>query len=143
MGLLSALFGGSKSESSNKAFGQVSSAMSPIMAAGGQAVNGLNKMLGGGFGDYMKNAGFDFNLGEGMKGITGGAAAGGLLRSGGTGKAFTKFGSDLRANYLNQYMGQLGNLGQLGLSAAGAVTGAGATSKGSSNGGIIPGLFGG
>lgn len=143
MGLLSALFGGSKSSSENKAFGQINKQLTPVIGAGTNAVNSLNDLTAGGFQGFLKNAGFNFNLGEGLKGITGGAAAGGLLRSGGTGKAFTKFAGDLRSNYLNNYTGLLGNIAGLGLNAAGTVAGAGATSKGSSNGGIIPGLFGG
>lgn len=144
MGILGALFGGSKNKSTseNKAFGQLQGALTPAVTTGVNALNEAGAGLGT-FDDYKRNAGFDYALGEGLSDITGARAAMGALRSGSTGEAYQdramNIGSQFYDNWLNKKLG----ISQLGLGAAGTLAGAGqtSTSKGSSNGGIIPGLF--
>lgn len=143
MGFLSALFGGSdqKSSSSNKAFPFLQGALSPAVSAGTGAVSTLSDNLGS-FADYKKNAGFDNALNYGADAITGNAAAQGLLRSGSTKKSLGNMITSLTGQYYDNFLNHVGQLGQLGLGAAGTLAGAGQEShgSGSSTGGIIPGL---
>lgn len=151
MGLLGALFGGSKqkssSESGNKAYDFLSGALQPAVGTGTGALNTLNQNLGSTFSDYMKNAGFNTALSQRLAGITGAGAARGLLNSGATGRAMALGEGDLRSQYYNNWLNNLGNVAQLGIGGAGGVlAGAGAYSKGTgsgkSNGGILSTLFG-
>lgn len=146
MGILQSLFGGSSSKSSsdNKAFPFLQGALSPAITGGTNMLNRLNEELSGGFDDFKKNIGFDFMLGEGLKGITGGRAASGLLRSGGTGRRYLDLANDLGQGAYTNYLDRLSTAGNLGLGAAGALAGAGqiSTSKGKSSNGILATLFG-
>lgn len=146
MGILGALFGGSKSKatSENKAYPFIKDTLGGAVGTGAGAINQLGGELSGGFDNYLNNSGFDFAASEGLKGLTGSAAAGGLLRSGSATKGMASFLEGLRAQRYENFLNQLGNVGQLGLGAGGVVTGAGATSTstGKSNGGIINGLAG-
>jgi hypothetical protein len=145
MGLLQSLFGGSNSESSstNKSYDFLKDALGPGIGAASGGINALAGELSGGFDDYKKKSGFNYQLGEDIKGITGGSAASGLLRSGPTAKGLarhiTGFGNREYGNYLDR----LGGLGQLGLGGAGVLAGAGQESKGegSSSNGILSTLF--
>jgi hypothetical protein len=150
MGILGALFGGSKSKStstsSNKAFDFLKDAFGGGVSAGAGGINALGSELSGGFEGFKDKAGFDFGLNEGMDAITGNAAASGLLRSGSTGKALTRFGNDYQSGMYMNYLDRLGQLGQLGLGAGGVLAGAGGESTGTSSGksqnGILNTLFG-
>lgn len=145
MGLLSALFGGSKSESTsnNKAFDTLSDALTPAITSGVGNMNALNEELSGGFEGYKKNAGFDTVLGEGLRGITGVNAAKGILNSGMTGKAYQRYGMGLTGSFYDNFLNKLKEASGLGLGAAQTLAGAGqeGTSTGNSQNGIIPGLF--
>lgn len=141
MGILGALFGGSKNRSNNQAFGQLNQQLSPAIGTGAGGIAQLGNALGGGFQDYLDKGGFNFALGEGMRGITGAGAAKGLLRSGASSRALARYADGMKAQRYDNYLGQLGQLGQLGLGAAGVVAGAGQQSSGKSNGGILSSLF--
>lgn len=149
MDILGALFGGSKSKgsskSTNRAFGQLQGQLSPAIEAGTGAVGQLGNALSGGFDQYLEDGGFDFALGEGMRGITGAGAAKGLLRSGSTSRALAGFADGLARQRYDNYLNQLGQLGQLGLGGAGVLAGAGqestSTSRGKSQNGILTSLF--
>lgn len=67
--------------------------------------------------NYANSGGMQFLRDEGMKGITSSKAAQGLLQSGSYGTALAKYNNGLASTYLNQYMSNLNNLGQLGLGA--------------------------
>ena len=146
MGLLQSLFGGSKqsSTSDNKALPFLQGALQPAITGGTNMLNSLNSELSGGFDKFKKNSGFDFMLGEGLKGITGSRAAQGMLRSGGTGSRYLQLANDLGTQSYTNYLDRLGTAGQLGLGAAGTLAGAGqtSTSKGKSSNGILATLFG-
>lgn len=150
MGLLQSLFGGSKSkqksESGNLAYPFLSGALQGPTTAGLSGINTLNQELSGGFEGYKKNAGFDFALGEGLRGVTGGAAAAGMLNSGPTKKALSRYVLGLTNQFYDNYLNRVGGLGQLGLGAAGVLAGAGGYSKGEGSGkssnGILATLFG-
>lgn len=137
------IFGGNKqkSSSSNQAFGQISQALGPSMGFAQQGGNALAALLGGdssGFDKYKAATGFDFAANEGSRGITGNAAARGLLRSGGTGKSLMDFGTKLQDQYAGNYLDKLLGLGNLGLGAGSVLANAGqtSTSKGKSKSGL-------
>lgn len=62
------------------------------------------------FNNYLGSTGYNFQMDQGQRAITGSAAAKGLLNSGGTAKALTTFGQGLGASYFNNYLGQLSGL---------------------------------
>lgn len=155
-GITKALFGGSSSKSSsgNTAFNQLNTALSPSIGLGTSAMGGFADMLGIGgggtgaqdaaFQNYLKSTGFEHMINTGSKAITGNAASRGMLQSGSTLKALDDYGQQKGLESTTNYMGMLSELAKLGLSSAQIVSGAGQFSKGSgsSQNGIIPGLFG-
>ena len=145
MGILGALFGGSKSksESGNYAYDTIKSALAPNLATANNSFNDLARSLAGGFDKYKKNAGFDFALNTGSRNISGSAAMRGLLNSNITSRRLARFESDLGNQYYNNYLDRLGSVVGLGNQQAGILASAGQWNKGSgsSNGGIISSLF--
>lgn len=110
--------------------GYINSAVSGGAAANDatQQLLGLKPMGAGtqsAFDNYLKSTGYDFQLKQGQNAITTSNAAKGLLNSGGTLKALDEFGQGLGANYFNNYLGQLGNVGAGGYNATTAVGNAG------------------
>lgn len=85
--------------------------------------------------NWADSAGMNFILDQGQKAISGASAANGVFNSGATGKALEEYGINLGKTYLNEYMGQLMNYGQLGLGAGSALANAGGVSVGQSAGG--------
>jgi hypothetical protein len=146
MGLLGALFGGSKSksESGNSAFGTLNSALAPNLATSNNVFNDLAGQLSGGFDAFKKNAGFDFLLNKGMRDRVGGAASRGLMNSGSTLKSLAEYETGLGNTMYNNYLDKMGSVVNMGNQQAGILAGAGQWSKGSgsSNGGILSSLFG-
>lgn len=143
-----ALFGGSKSKekssSYNQGYGAISSALTPVMGYASEGGNLMKAFLTGdmsGFDAYKKNTGYDFLKEEGQDGITGNAAAQGLLRSGSTAKELVKFGNDLQQTFADRYFDKLNGFSGLGINAANAIGAAGQVSKSSAkskskNGGL-------
>lgn len=131
MGILGSLFGGSKqsSESGNKAYDFLKGELGGAIGGGVNLINALRDELSGGFEGYKKKAGFDFQLGEGLRGISGSRAALGGLRSGDTGRAAINFGNNLQSGMYENYLNRLTGAGDQGLTAAGILSGAGQTSK--------------
>lgn len=153
-GIVRGLFGGSKNknESGNKAFDTLSTTLTPALQTGVNTLGNISAFFGGqgadaqnaAFQNFLDSTGFQHMLDTGSKAITGNASARGLLKSGATAKALTNYGQELgKASFLNFLQPQL-QLAQLGLGAGNTIAGAGQYSKGSgtSNNGIIPGLFG-
>lgn len=110
--------------------GAVSSGANTI----GNAANGIAEAGGAqaGYNGYLANAGYAPAMREMTKGVTGTAAAGGLLNSGSTAKALQSRGSEINQSFFNNYLQQLSGLSGLGLQAGGLVTNAGQKSTGSS-----------
>lgn len=161
MGILSTLFGGSKnssggqSESSgfstssgtstsgsnssslqssgNKSFDMLSSILNPVVGGGAGGFKQLGDELSGGFQGYKDKAGFNFLMDRGMGDITANASAKGLLNSGGSLKALTKFATGLGDTFYGNYLDKLGNFAGMGLGAASPLVGAGSFSSGQSN----------
>lgn len=92
------------------------------------------------FDNYLGSTGYNFQMDQGQRAITGSAAARGILNSGSTAKALTTFGQGLGSSYFNNYIGQLGNLntqaansatqGQNAVSAAGGAGSSGGVAAG-------------
>lgn len=98
------------------------------MVRGPDGTYGLAPVAGGGapampagagnaFKRYLDSTGYQFQLGQGQDAITTSAASRGLLRSGGTAKALTKYGQDLASTTFNNYLAQVGNVGNSGANA--------------------------
>lgn len=165
------LFGGNSSDKAvNKAAltgynyltsGQGSDANIGYMNFGNNANNAQAGLLGLGFktpeqekafDNYKNSTGYNFMLDSGQKAITGSAAARGILNSGATGKALTKYGTDLASTYFQNYFNnitQVAKQGQDALqmtaqagtqgggAAAGAMTSGNATQGASGIGGLF------
>lgn len=91
--------------------------------AGGSAGDGLTG--NNAFNKYLDSTGYKFQLGQGQQAITTSNAARGLLNSGATLKALTKYGQNLASTTFNQYLNQLGGLSNSGLQAGTAIGNAG------------------
>lgn len=152
-GITRALFGGSKetSSSDNQAYGTLLGLLKGNVGQGNTAMGTLSGLLGLGgkegsdaaMKNYLDSSNYKFLLDSGSKAITGNMASKGLLNSGATGKALTRFGQDLGQTKIDQYMTGLKDLGSYGLQSAGVIGGAGSqsTSSGSSSDGIFNSLF--
>lgn len=142
---MSKIFGGSSqtSKSSNQAYGDIKTGFSPMFQYAGTGAEGVSKLLGGdasGFNAYKEATGFNPLAEQGSRGITGNAAARGLLRSGSTGKSLMDYGNAMNNQYASQYINQLLGLSNIGLGAGNLVAGAGQTSE--SKGKSKPGIGG-
>ena len=154
---MGSLFGGNKqsstssSSSSNQSYDFLKNQFGGLTGMATSGADAFQKLLSGdtsGFDAYKKATGFDAMAEQGSRGITGNAAAGGLLRSGGTGKALQSYGQQIQdqasGNYFDRLMQQAGmgfNAGNL-LSGAGNVSKSESSSSGKSKNGL-GGLFGG
>lgn len=128
------LGGGSKqtSSQSNVNNAMLTGKLGSTVDLAGNASNALSKFMGGdtsGFDAFKKALGFDWATKQGTNGIMGSAAARGLLRSGGTGKALMNYGNEQANQYGQNYLSQLLNMGQLGVSAGNTLASAGQTSQ--------------
>lgn len=129
------------SNSSNQAFPFLQSALGGQVGQVGASTSALSSLLGGdsgGLNAFQNATGFDAQAEQGSRGVTGNAAASGLLRSGSTAKGLQSYGQNLQNQSAQSYIQNLLGLGQLGLGSAGVLAGAGTTSssqgKGSSKG---------
>ena len=140
---MSTVFGGSKSSSSssNVNNGMLSQALSPAVGAVGQGTNAIANLLGlngsgaqnAGFQNYADSAGAKFTLDQGSQAITDNNAANGMLRSGATLKALTRFGQGNAQQYVQDYMKNLLGLSTVGTQAAGVLSDSGKVSSSSSS----------
>lgn len=71
------------------------------------------------FNNYLNSTGYQFQLDQGSKAITGNAASRGLLNSGSTAKALEGYGQNLASGYFNNYLNQLSGLNQQAYNTAG------------------------
>ena len=132
---MGSLFGSkqkSVSNTYNKAYDDISTSFSPLFGLAGTGANALQSLLGGdssGFNAFKGATGFDQLLQTGSRGITGNAAARGLLRSGSSGKALMDYGNSMQNQYAQQYINNLLGLSGIGMNAGQLVAGAGQTSS--------------
>ncbi|HZL00965.1 MAG TPA: hypothetical protein VFC47_13825 [Caulobacteraceae bacterium] len=113
---------------SNKALEQ------PYIDSGDTANTALQGFLGLGgdpaatskaFNDYLNSTGYQFNVDQGIAAIDQNKAASGLLNSGSTLKALDAYGTGEAQQYGQQYVGDLQNVAQTGVSATNALAGQG------------------
>jgi len=138
---MSTIFGGAKQQSTsgNVNNGALTQALSPVVGAAGQGTNAIASLLGlngsdaqnAGFQNYAKSAGSQFTLDQGSQAITDNNAANGMLRSGATLKALTRFGQGNAQQYVQDYMKNLLGLSTVGTQAAGVLSDSGKTSSSS------------
>ncbi len=147
------IFGGSSNESQqssnsyNRAYDTISSGLSPLLGYAGQGAKGITDFLGGdtsGFDRFKRMTGFDQTADYGSRGITGNAAASGLLRSGSTNKGLANYGAMINNQFANNYLDRLMGQAGIGFNAANALSSAGnvSNSQGSSSGSQSSGNFG-
>lgn len=153
---MGSLLGGNSKQSSttqgnsyNQAYGTLANALGGNLGSIGSSMDAISALLGGdtsGLNAYKNATGFNAMAEQGSRGITGNAAASGLLRSGGTGRALVNFGNQMNQQASSNYLDRLGSLAGLGLQSAGTLAGAGnvsnqqSTSSGKSKSGL-GGLF--
>jgi hypothetical protein len=139
-----ALFGkNNPAKSGNKFADQLNTSFSPWVQQGGQGMAQYANVLGLGgegaqdeaLGNWWDSSGGDFLMNQGMDQIMGNRAAGGLLRSGGTGKAIENYRSGLASTKLGEYMGLLDNMNKNALGAGNIIANAGQTSTGANKSG--------
>lgn len=131
----------SSSENVNNQY--IKDTFSPLTGYAGSGAEMLAGLLSGdasGFNAYKDATGFDQLIQEGSRGITGNAAAGGLLRSGGTGKAIANYGNMMQNQYADQYLTRALNLAGLGMNAGQLIASTGQTAQSTSKG-AKPGLL--
>lgn len=85
----------------------------PVQAPAAASFSPMPANVGGAqnaFQQYLDSTGYRFMFDQGQRGITGSAAARGLLNSGATAKALTDYGQNMGKKYFADYIGQLGNM---------------------------------
>ena len=137
IGGIGSLFGGNKAAKQDlTGFNYLTGAsgVGGDVAAGNAATSQTGQLLGtqpltpgatSGFDNYLNSTGYNFQRQQGTGAITGSAAARGTLNSGSTAKALETFGQGLAGQSFNNYLGQLGNQSQRGLTASGQIGSAG------------------
>lgn len=130
MGL--ALSGGkskSKANSGNLNNDALMSSMGGATGATGQATGLMGTMLNGGPEGFANSGGFKYLLNQGADGVDSRMASHGLLNSGAEIKGMEGMRNGLASTYLNNYMDQVNNMGQLGIGAGGVLANSGDYSK--------------
>jgi len=135
---MQSVFGGkrSKQESKNLAYPDLKQDFGGLQSNATTGANSLNALLSGdttGFDQFKKSTGYDFMSEQGSRGITGNAAARGLLRSGSSGRALMNYGNQMNNQYAKDYMDRLGSQAEMGFKAGGLISGAGNYTKGTSS----------
>lgn len=152
IGGIGSLFGGSNSSSADKQAAKQaltgynyltgSNGVTGYVGAGNNANNMTAQLLGAAplqagtsnaFKNYLNSTGYNFMLDSGSHAITGSAAARGILNSGATAKALTKYGQDVGSQYFNNYLTQLGDVAGRGLTASGQIGAAGTAGGGNAS----------
>lgn len=135
---MGSLFGKSSKttdKSFNRAYEDINSSFSPIFGLAGTGANALRALLSGdtsGFDAFKGATGFNQLLKSGSEGITGNAAARGLLRSGSTGQALVDYGNNAQNQFAQSYINNLLGMSGLGLQAGSLVADAGQTREATS-----------
>jgi hypothetical protein len=138
---MSEIFGGSKSKSSssavNRAYEDVNKSLAPQMSTGTMANTQMANMLGlngadaqgAGFVNWKNSTGYQSGLQEGLDGVTQNQAVGGMLNSGSTLKALSRYGSDYANSKFGEYQNQLQGVVNSGTQAAAAIGSTGQVQK--------------
>lgn len=119
-------------ETANQGFNYLagSPAGTQYAPAGGAAVTQQANLLGigddpaaaeEGYQNYLRSTGHQAQLEEGSRAITTNRAAAGLLGSGSTGRALTRYGQDLGRRSFDNYFARLQGVAQSGFNATGMI----------------------
>ncbi|MEX1088094.1 MAG: hypothetical protein WEC36_02630 [Phycisphaeraceae bacterium] len=144
-GIISGILGFIGGRRQAKALEGIAGRVDPYVQAGTGAIGRQADLLGVGgdpaasqaaFQNYLNSTGYQFQLGEGQRAVTGSAAARGLLNSGSTARRLTQYGQDLGSSYFNNYLTQLGGVSQQGLQGIGLQQGPLVDAAGSRAGGF-------
>lgn len=145
-GIVSSIFGGGSkkatSQSGNYNNALLTNSLSPALGYLTKAGGGLLDLLGlGGQGardaaiaNFRNTPGYQFQLDEGQNAIGSSSAARGLLNSGSTAKALTRFGQGLADQTYQSHVGNLFNLAGLGNQAASVLSDSGKYNTGTESG---------
>jgi hypothetical protein len=128
--------GSATSSSGNVNNGALMQSMYGATGATGAATNLMGSLLGGNtdaLNKFADSGGMKFLQEQGQQAVTSSKAAQGLLNSGSYGTALQDRGQQVARTYLNDYMNQLTNLGQLGIGAGGVLANSGDVSNSSSH----------
>lgn len=90
-------------------FNQSRQDMLPWLQTGGQAIGDLYAMTQPGY-EHTTSPGYQFRLGEGLRGVENSAAARGLLQSGGTLKGIDRFSQDYAASDFGDQFNRLASI---------------------------------
>jgi hypothetical protein len=140
------------SESSNLAYPWLKDQFGGMVDTGNDASGQMAALLGlggdtdaaeGAYGNFLNSTGYNNIFDQAMRGVTGSAAARGLLKSGSTAKALQDRAAGLGQQYFTNYLGQLGGLAGQGLQAGGLIGNAGQVSKNRGGTSGLGGLIGG
>lgn len=147
--IMKGVFGGKSSKqtshSENQAYDYLQNTFSPLTSQASTGANALSALLSGdssGFDAYKAATGFDATAEEGSRGITNNAAANGLLRSGSTAKGLQAYGDTIQNQFAQNYLSNLFNQANLGLSAGNLISGAGQVSDSTGTSSEKPGIAG-
>lgn len=147
IGGIGSLIGGSSSKSASKAAAQQSltgynyltnpnTGVGSVIKQGTAANTAAGDLLGvngaegqarsaPAFQNYLGSTGYNFQMDQGSRAITGNTASKGLLNSGATAKALTSYGQGLASQSFGNYLNQLNQQTTQGLTASGQVGAAG------------------
>lgn len=125
------------SQSYNQAYPFLQSALGDQVSFTSKGNSAISDLLGlngtpaqtAGFDNFRKSAGYDFMQREGINGINTSQASKGLLGSGSTLKAITKYSSNLANNFLDSYLSKLMGLSDQGIKASQILASAGNTAN--------------
>ena len=104
---------------------QLSGAFAPATGATSTATDLLTSLFKGGPNGFADSNGYDFLLKKGADRIDSGMAAKGLLQSGAEVKGLEDYRHGLASSYMNDYIGGVDKLGQLGIGAGGVLASSG------------------
>lgn len=124
----------SLSDSSNRAFDFIKDSFGGATENAGKGMDAISALLGLGgdtegqteaFDNFRNSSGYKFQMDEGKNAIESSAASRGLLHSGATAKALTKYGQGLANSSLSDYLNQLRGVADSGYKAGELISGAG------------------
>lgn len=125
--------GGGKSKgssnSSNVNNPALMSSLGPATGATANATNLMSTMLNGGPGGFANSGGFKFLMDQGTQDVNSNMASRGLLNSGADMKGLEDYRSGQAQTFLNNYLNQVNNMGQLGVGAGSVLANSGDVSS--------------
>lgn len=138
MGFLTGKEATKSSNSYNTNNGLLTSSLGGALGNVGDASSMMKGLFSGdtsAFDAFKNSAGYKSAMQGGTDAIAGNQAAKGMFQSGATGKALEKYGQGLGDSYLQNYIGNLKDYGNMGIGAAGVLSDSGKVANSQENGG--------